>query len=162
MTRKFYEYAGFESGGGGATGLTPEQLLVPRVLAIGTEPGTPNYPGSNFRTGSVYVLSDKPKGNSEYSWKGLTVEWFKKYPTLFRHLEWWEFRTAEEMPGYVKFIDFSNKEEVYKVLRWELESGIWRWYGEGDNRGNFRFWSAEKQYQPATEAEYIECQKVKK
>lgn len=36
--------------------MTPQELLIPRVLCIGTEVGKKHYPRSAYETGQILVL----------------------------------------------------------------------------------------------------------
>lgn len=50
--------------------------------------------------------------------KNLNAVHVENFPHLFRPLHWWELRSAEEMPGYVKYI-FSGETIVAKCERYE-------------------------------------------
>lgn len=81
---------------------TPEQLLQPRILSIG------KYPNMTHKVGDI--LSGK-----EIDCDYLANE----YPHLYRKLEWWEKRSVEDMPEYVKSIK-TNK--IYKIRNWSLDA----------------------------------------
>lgn len=78
--------------------LTVEELLKPRYEVIAL------YPDCDFKIGQIIEFEDRDeKGiltfrESEY-W---SPQDFDNYPHLFRKLSWWEKRSVEEMPEYVK------------------------------------------------------------
>jgi len=158
--RKFYEFGGFETGG--ATRLTPEQLLIPRVMCIGTEVGTPNYPGSNWDTGDVltYAQYDKTVYLHKYDGPNIPHIWFlemedcekylKQFSHLFRPMPWYEGRKPEEMPEYVTY-----EGQILKVNNWIVEDGT---VFVSLPMPNPAFTLGNKHYSipiPATEAEYL-------
>jgi hypothetical protein len=131
--------------------LSVEELLKPRYKVIA------EMPVLAFRIGEIYNADFIPiKVNNQQIYTRLDI-----YPHLFKRLEWWEERTVEEMPKYIKFIadymDF-KKGSVYLFENW------------GDQlfeRGEIPFRIKEGEYnlaavpahfnqlQPATEAEYL-------
>ncbi len=70
---------------------------------------------------------------------------YDKYPYIFRKLEWWEERTVEEMPKYVKYI---GTKKVGKVFRW-ADNNSFVFVDYKDNREDVRG------LLPATEQEYL-------
>jgi hypothetical protein len=48
--------------------------------------------------------------------------YFAPYPHLFRPLQWWEERTEDEMPEYVKLVLNGRIEFVHHVLGWEEQN----------------------------------------
>ena len=67
--------------------LTPEELMQPRYEVIA------DYPGSEdeYEVGQI-----KQKLAENY------CKYLDKYPHIFRRLNWWEHRTQDQMPEYVK------------------------------------------------------------
>ena len=104
--------------------LTPEQLMIPRVMCIGTEEGTPNDTSGNFFSGDILTLNVTRFGYKRWVSKLLkhTVLFdennLEKFPHLFRPMPWWESRKLEEMPEYVKV-----KNKVFKVIKYNLTFG---------------------------------------
>lgn len=80
-----------------------QELLKPRYKVIG------DFPHSSMPVGMVFC--------KEYS----DGDFWDKYPHLFRKLEWWEERTVEEMPEYIKIVDTG---EVVKVDTYRLGIGF--------------------------------------
>ena len=72
------------------------------------------------------------------------AEHYRQYPHLFRELKWWEKRTEDEMPKFVK----SKDGDVCKVRYWLLNGSVA--YKAEDN---FSIWFISDEL-PATEAEY--------
>lgn len=94
--------------------LTKHQLLIPRVLCIGTKEGEPNFPGSRFMAGDII------KQNGRDYWSKKADAWLnkttvKKHPHLFKPLPWWYGRTVEEMPEYILA---SKTYGIVKVNEW--------------------------------------------
>jgi len=73
-----------------------EQLLKPRFKIIA------DYPGNVREIGSI-------------STEIHTAEYFRKFPSNFRELQWWEEREVSEMPEYVIMNHQSKK--VMKVFK---------------------------------------------
>lgn len=76
--------------------MTVEELLKPRTKCIAP------YPGSKFELGEVMSTED-----FEFWTNGDDP---KKYPANFKMLEWWEERSPDQMPDYIK-----DNGCVYKV-----------------------------------------------
>lgn len=132
--------------------LTPEQLMIPRVMCIGTQVGKPNYPGSVLKTGEILVLSKSGFSYRSDSDNYIKEEWVKIFPNLFRPMPWHEGRTAEEMPLYLKHGENGKVRKVARYFNWgamivEFEGGRTR--------------RLTDKWIPCTEAEYISYQKSK-
>lgn len=104
--------------------LTKEQLLVPRVLCIGTDEGKPNYPGSQLKTGDIITVGSLIQiGLQVFSASELLLsELCNQFPNCFKPLQWWELRTSEDMPEYVKFIHDPYIGEIVHVPSFEKGS----------------------------------------
>lgn len=90
-------------------------LLKPRYEVIA------DYPGSEYPIGIVLV-EDLP-GHFSYQKDGRNWTTRLKdinYPHLFRKMNWWEHRTAEEMPKRVKCMA-DNKGDIYDIEEWDME-----------------------------------------
>ena len=128
--------------------LTKQQLLIPRVLCIGTKEGEPNDTSGDFITGDILTQTVK----SIHKWKSEKLKhsvyfcdkWIEQFPHLFKPLPWWEKRSASEMPDYVK----DNNGVVHKVEKLITKDG--------------NSWSTVSgDIEPADESEYQEYQKQK-
>lgn len=65
--------------------MTVEELLKPRYRV------SQDFPTSEFNVGSI--LYDDVVFSQEFK--------IKKYPNIFKKIEWWEFRNKNDMPEYV-------------------------------------------------------------
>lgn len=101
--------------------MTTEQLLIPRYKVIA------DYPASPYKVGEVLIFWEISQGYDE-SKRPITLdlqdsglefqrmvneEEFKKYPHLFRPLQWWEERRISDLPNYIRITG-----DVYKVDEW--------------------------------------------
>ena len=141
--------------------LTKQQLLIPRVLCIGTKEGEPNDTSRDYISGNIITVGDY-LSNSDFLSMKATAEYLgglvEKFPHLFKPLPWWYGRTVEEMPRYV------NTNSVYgirKVKEWAFIKGekLDRWRVE-DTRGEI-YSTFHLDITPADESEYQEYQKQK-
>jgi len=99
-----------------------KELLKPRFEVIN------GYPNSKFEEGEIIIPINKKSIHFENR-KGFTVSSPKKYPHLFRKMNWWEKRTVEQMPKKLKSlarkddIDFDiEKEEVFEIIEWDMRA----------------------------------------
>jgi len=127
--------------------LTKQQLLIPRVLCIGTKEGEPNDTSGDYISGNIITVGDY-LSNSDFLSMKATAEYLgglvEKFPHLFKPLPWWEKRSASEMPDYVK----DNNGVVHKVEKLITKDG--------------NSWSTVSgDIEPADESEYQEYQKQK-
>lgn len=74
------------------------ELLIPRYIV------TLDYPNSPFHVKQIIEITEENK--EAYSF-------FDDFPKVFRKLKWWENRTIDEMPEFVRF---DNK--ILKVEGW--------------------------------------------
>jgi len=128
--------------------LIKEELLRPRFKVIA------DFPDSCLDVGEIITIGE---GVFE------TVEWWRKYPHIFKELKWFEERTKDEMPKYVEsnYDGGFKRGMVSKVVSIEQESSsvifptcLLLCYIEGyNNRLNFA------NLLPATEQEYLQFKK---
>jgi hypothetical protein len=85
-----------------------EKLLLPRYKVIA------DYPNTEFEIGEV-IHSDQYGEFNVYTDTGKWRLAPDAYPAIFRRLEWWEERSPDEMPGYVK----ADDGQVYKIKDWD-------------------------------------------
>lgn len=133
--------------------LTPEQLLTPRVLCIGTEEGTPNDTSRFWVSGQIIEFG---RNNPNVWFNGVKFKFedFEKFPHLFRKMPWYEARTAEEQPEYIKRY-YDSKTLFYKK---EVNGDIMKY--KSLHYDNYLLVGL-KCCEPSTEAEYLEYQKSK-
>lgn len=100
-----------------------------------------DYPHSDHGIGDIFIATDHPN-IFRSTINGGEVGNPDEFPSIFRPLAWYEERTAEEMPVYVKY-----KGEVRKVVAYRD--------GKVMLKGNTMFTSLSL-YTPATKDEYTE------
>ncbi len=121
--------------------MTPEELLIPRYKVIA------DYPGNEIKVGKVF------EPNTDWP-----ESYLKKYPHLFRKLEWWEERELGDMPGYVKWVEYMpiNKQKLLPERGMiELAKSImWGNSIRFEVQSQINIISAEY-FLPSTETEYL-------
>jgi hypothetical protein len=92
--------------------MTPKELLIPRYKLYST------YPGCPFELGCVLIQQDLGATNNPYYEVGKygapklpSIYNPENYPNNFIKLNWWEDRTINEYPEYLRDI----QGEVYKL-----------------------------------------------
>lgn len=80
------------------------ELLIPRFQLIA------DYPANNREIGSI-------------SKEGAAASYFRKFPAVFKELEWFEKRTIDEMPQYLKDKVTGKVKRVYKHFTYILIDG---------------------------------------
>ena len=95
--------------------LSAALLLKPRYEVIGDAPLLTN------KIGDVITCSH-PSGRIEcnFLFAGTVNVSPDSYPLIFRKMNWWEKRTAEEMPKKVKSLA-DNKGDVFEIEEWDME-----------------------------------------
>ncbi len=90
--------------------MTKQELMVNRYEVIA------DYPDSPFEKGDIYTIKNDCSKTQ--------VENPEKYPKIFRKLEWYEKRTIEEMPEYLKIVKVINNKrrngEIFKAVKGAL------------------------------------------
>jgi len=154
--------------------LTKDQLLIPRVMCVGTQPGTINYPDSEFVTGEILMFGkslthsgDEIINDNGCFWKQdqsayISKRYAEAFPHLFRPMPWWEGRNPEDMPKWVKFSEnYMNFKagSVYETECWSDKhyDCIQFRSEEGLCGVPFGKWVA-----PATEQEYWDSKPLRK
>ena len=99
--------------------MTAKELMIPRFEVIET------YPKSKFKKGDIleripnatndWYNADKSLINAD-----ILIEEIKQYPHLFRKMNWWEKRTAEQMPKKVMSI-LDDKGDTFEIQEWDME-----------------------------------------
>ena len=128
--------------------MTPEELLIPRFKVISDYPESPFSIGDILKYNSVldmyiyfYEDGDVISINPKY------------YPAIFKPLEWWEERSIEELPEYVK-----NADGVYKTY-FSIPSkngSLWEWQVVHPTKeyGAEIMYILDNKMEPSTEEEY--------
>lgn len=99
--------------------MTAKELMNPRFEVIET------YPKSKFKKGDIleripdatnnWYNSDKSLINA-----GILLEEIEQYPHLFRKMNWWEKRTAKQMPKKVMSL-LDDKGDTFEIQEWDME-----------------------------------------
>lgn len=156
--------------------LTKEQLLIPRVMCVGTKEGFEIWPGSSmasdkFVTGGILTLDTKTIiGTCFKDWTGR--EWYmaklNQFPHLFRPMPWWEGRKPEDMPEYVTVNLLGSLQWMANEIKtgavYKLDADFKYNYYKGHYLGiqyNNGGGTLGEYLLPATEQEYLDYQKQK-
>ena len=134
--------------------MTPEELMKPRYKVIA------DYPDNKNKIGDIIPM--KHAGTAAAC--DLVCGWYDRFPSIYKRLEWWEERSPEDMPEYIKVMSkgmLCNAVVggVYKVHKHFSSS-----YGEPNKKGTQIFGDDYLSYSrtvPATETEYNEYLKQK-
>jgi hypothetical protein len=78
--------------------MTVEELLIPRFKVIADYPTMDR--NGNYMVGDILTDNGKTAVLKQNGDAVFVCEW-KKYPHLFKKLEWWEERNIEDMPKYI-------------------------------------------------------------
>lgn len=116
--------------------LSKEELLKPRYQVIADYPNNDYFP-----VGYIYTPSKSGGGRIYCDEKSKK---FSDFPHLFKPLSWWEERSIEDMP---KFLRVGNNGVIREVQEYHLRIDEVIFVG-GKRR-------KLKQYQPATREEYL-------
>lgn len=115
-------------------------LLKPRYEVIAS------YPGSNYAIGLILVEELPEYFSYQIDGRRYTTRLRDiDYPHIFRKMNWWEGRTAEEMPKKVKSLVDG---EVYEIEEWDMGHMIGR-VNKGDGGCcSLLTWRPEYSYVP--------------
>jgi hypothetical protein len=86
--------------------MTASELLTPRYEVIA------DYPSSIYKIGDEH--------------NAITINmiaFFEKYPNIFKKMNWWEKRTAQQMPKRVMSI-LDDKGDTFDIEEWDMENLI--------------------------------------
>lgn len=156
--------------------LIKTELLIPRVLCIGTKEGEPNDTSRDYISGNIITVGDY-LSNSDFLSMKATAEYLgglvEKFPHLFKPLPWWYGRTVEELPDYVKQTGMEDSagnpvQDVVMKVKKHHSAGNGEWRDDSINifcadsyltgtPGSFTYAG----WEPADESDYQEYQKQK-
>lgn len=93
--------------------------MLPRFEVIET------YPKSKFKKGDILeripnATNDWYNADSSLINADILLEEIEQYPHLFRKMNWWEKRTAEQMPKKVMSI-LDDKGDTFEIQEWDME-----------------------------------------
>lgn len=122
---------------------TVEELMKPRVKCIA------NDTSGDFEVGEI-LYPDSDGFYYLYNDVGRWRLYPEQYPHLFRRLEWWEERSPEDMPEYVKY---ASTGKVYKAIKYKNGNSIVQIM---DDFWKIPMWNqlGEPYWIPATEQDY--------
>jgi hypothetical protein len=129
--------------------MTAAELLNPRYEVIN------DYPYSKFKIGDILQKYDFENGNSIYTTNpellfagdNMINRITESMPHIFRKMNWWEGRTADQMPKKVKTMTL-EKEEVYTIEYWDMINMIGWISKERSEVCSLRGWKPEYGYFP--------------
>ncbi len=91
--------------------MTAQELMTPRYEVIADFP---------TNTTPIYGILTCPPYDNDF-----TVEYWcqnhDKYPHLFRKLNWWDYRKAEDMPKQVICKAIPGDKEVFDIQEWDMD-----------------------------------------
>lgn len=132
-----------------------EELLKPRYKVLGPYPNSPYKVGDLVERnpqGSTYLIT-KTGQSENYAFESE----LEKCPNLFKPMHWSEDRAISMLPNHVKHL--RNPTAVFKVKNWagttSHENFPLLFLDGVDNI------LSAKEYEPATEQEFLEAQKRK-
>jgi len=92
--------------------MTAEKLLQPRFEVIA------GFPNSDFKVGDIEDRDWCQYPDSDETQKPLWK--ISDFPHLFKKLNWWEHRKAEDMPKKVMSLA-DDKKDTYDIEEWDME-----------------------------------------
>lgn len=128
--------------------MSVEELLKPRWKVIA------DYPGSEFILNEILSESEKNQ-IIYYSDDGKHYISPEYYPAIFQPLKWWEQRSIEDIPKYIK-----NDGGVYEMDSYfPVKLGtLWQWsikiHGEDARFGIQTMYIIDNKVLPSTEEEF--------
>ena len=145
--------------------MTPELLMKPRYKVIA------DYPKSPFDVGMILTKSGGTNNvfTCEQAIQKSLVWHPENYPVIFQELMWWEGRTIDEMPEYVKqsgMVDSADNPvpDWYVKVKKHFNAGNGEWRDDSINifctEDHREGWSPAVRsmnysgFEPATESEY--------
>jgi hypothetical protein len=90
--------------------MNAKELMNPRFEIIA------DYPESFSKVGDVIECPNFEHDFTKMFWIGRN----EKYPHLFRKMNWWEKRKANEMPKKVMSLA-DDKKDVYEIQEWDMD-----------------------------------------
>ena len=101
--------------------MNAKELMKPRYEVIANYPDCDKH---KLYLGAIVTFEYfNKKTNQWYNDDGKTKiydAYYDIYPHLFRKLNWWEHRTAEEMPKKVMSLQGENR-DTYEIEEWDMD-----------------------------------------
>lgn len=146
---------------------TIDHLITPRFEVIADYPNNPHQIGDILQAPkgctSIHqttISYTDEFGDNVKQQNHCMVSSFQSYPHLFRPLNWWEERTEEEMPRYLKFdndklrLHNRNHFDYFKIDHWNM-AALWAMIENGGGHCNLKKFTPSYTYQPCSEEEYL-------
>jgi hypothetical protein len=99
--------------------MTAQELLKPRFEVIADYPFNPYEIGNlveNIANTSI-ALYARINDTDHLS----SIDFFDKYPHLFRKLKWWERRSVEDMPKRLICKAIQDDTEIMEIQEWDMD-----------------------------------------
>lgn len=90
--------------------MTAKELMNPRFEVIA------DYPSNQNEVGTILQC---PNFDNDFT-KKYWIDSNERYPHLFRKMNWWEKRTADQMPKRVMSI-LDDKGDTFDIQEWDME-----------------------------------------
>lgn len=96
-----------------------QELLTPRWKVVSPWPFMP------YHIDELLTVSENGKSfyaietQETSAWQ--PVEALDTYGQIIRKLKWYEDRSPEDMPEYVRFGEFHRRHAIYKIKEWHLQ-----------------------------------------
>jgi hypothetical protein len=103
--------------------MNAKELMNPRFEVIADYPSNPNA------VGTILECPDFGEGSVK-QW----IEYFSRYPHLFKRLNWWEYRTTEQMPKKLICKAFGSNNGIIPIEEWDMDT-LWGWRNKNDRIG---------------------------
>ena len=97
--------------------MTATELLIPRYEVIADYPNNERPIGAILQE-EVHGYFYYRKGDIGYHANNKNID---NYPHLFRKLNWWENRKAEDMPKQVICKAIPNDTEIIDIEEWDMD-----------------------------------------
>jgi hypothetical protein len=96
--------------------MTTEELLKTRFEVIADYPSSLYAIGDEVEEHEIDKFHYQNCGDNQYA----SAQTLSKYPHLFKKLNWWEKRTANEMPKKVMSLA-DDKGDIYEIEEWDMK-----------------------------------------
>jgi hypothetical protein len=141
------------------TKMTVEELLKPRVKIIAPWPICSKHtkPEDVPKVGQIFYL----EADGSISNDSIVVKRVYDYPHLFKKLNWWEDRSPEEMPEYVKVYRGHGKEPYWHHIHVDGVDTKWTFFQGKPLCVTYKSGGVNsiEMLEPSTETDYLNAQK---
>lgn len=103
--------------------MNAKELMNPRFEVIA------DYPSNSNAVGTILECPDFGETSVKH-W----IEYFSRYPHIFKILNWWDYRTEEQMPKKLICKAIPNDTEIIHIEEWDM-SRLWGWTDKKKRQG---------------------------